>query len=64
MTSKETIQLKKADVEAAILMLRQHAYGKEEMDACDWDANKMEHLDAIAFDHAVIITLLGGKLDE
>jgi hypothetical protein len=52
------------DVDSVIDMLRIHAYSQEEMDECGWDANKMEHLDATAFDHAVMINLLGGKLDR
>ena len=50
------------DVDNVIAMLRNHSYGKEEMDECGWNANKMEHLDAHAFDNAVMITLLGGEL--
>jgi hypothetical protein len=53
-----------ANVDTVIEMLRHHAYGQEEMDGCGWDANKMEHLDAFAFDHAVMIQLLGGVLER
>ena len=52
------------NIDAVIKMLRNHAYGKEEMDECNWDANKHENLDAFAFNHAVMIHLLGGELDE
>ena len=51
------------DVDSVIAMLKHHAYGKEEMDECGYDANKIEHLDAHAFDNAIMIELLGGTLD-
>ena len=51
------------DVDSVIEILKHHSYGQEEMDECGWDANKMEHLDSFAFDHAIIIRLLGGALE-
>lgn len=51
------------DIDTVIEMLKNHAYSQEEMDECEWNANKMEHLDALAFDHAIMINLLGGALE-
>lgn len=49
------------DIDAAIQMLKIHAYSKEEMDEIGDDMTKID--DAFAFDHAVIIQLLGGALE-
>jgi len=49
------------DIDAAIQMLKVHAYSKDEMDDIGDDMTKID--DAFAFDHAVIIKLLGGALD-
>ena len=57
------VYLPAEDVDSVIKMLKYHAYGQEEMDECGWNANKMEHLDAFAFDHAMMIHLLGGVLE-
>jgi len=51
------------DIDSVIAMLRNHAYSKEEMNECGYDANRIEDLDALAFDNAIMIELLGGALD-
>lgn len=50
------------DIDAAIRMLKVHAYSKEEMDEISDDLTMID--DAFAFDHAVIIQLLGGALES
>lgn len=50
------------DIDTAIRMLKVHAYSQEEMEEIGDDMTKID--DAFAFDHAVIIQLLGGALDR
>lgn len=50
----------KENIESVINMLSNHCYSVEECEAVNWDANKIEHLDATAFENSVCIKLLGG----
>ena len=48
------------NIESVINMLRNHCYSEEECEEVNWNANKIEHLDATAFENSVCIKLLGG----
>lgn len=61
---KENKPPKQQNIDRVIEMLKNHAYGEEEMDECGWDANKMKNLDAIAFEHSIMIKLLGRELEQ
>lgn len=50
------------NINMAISMLKSHAYSKEEMEEIGDDMGLLD--DAFAYDHAVIIQLLGGELDS
>jgi hypothetical protein len=59
---KETTEIPTETLRKIIEILKQHAYTQSTIDEIGDDLTKID--DAFAYDHAIIIKMLGGELDE